>query len=52
MVGVGFLCFFGTAFHVEFRQAEEKAAAEGLNSQLPGKDWVLQHGAHLVVVVS
>lgn len=41
------LFFCGTAFHVEFRQAEEKAAAEGLNSQLPGKDWVLQHGAHL-----
>lgn len=46
-----FSVFCGTAFHVEFRQAEEKAAAEGLNSQLPGKDWVLQHGAHLVVVV-
>lgn len=46
-----FSVFCGTAFHVKFRQAEEKAAAEGLNSQLPGKDWVPKHGAHLVVVV-
>ena len=41
--------FFWTTFHVTFRQAEEKAEREGLNAQLPGKDWV-QHGAHLVVV--